>query len=511
MPPMSDTTRHSGLVVLVGAGPGVGDLITLQGLRWLRRADVVIYDRLAGRALLGVCPRDAERIDVGKTPGRPGATQEQINDLLVKHCRAGRLVVRLKGGDPLVFGRGAEEAQALREASLPYRIVPGVTAASAAAAFAGIPLTDRRLASSVTLATGREDPSKMGSSLDWKALGGVDTLVLYMGVGTLGETTSHLLEAGRDPETPVAIVERAGSPTQRTTTGTLASIVEKATDAGVRAPAIIVIGEVVSLRERIEWYEHLALFGKTVLVTRPAGQAHSLVEGLRELGAEVIEAPAIEITAMEDPGDLDAALVDLGKQDWLALTSPNGVAAVFDRLEAIGGDSRHLAPVKVAAVGSATARALADHGIRADLIPAEYTTTGLGEAVASLGEAEAAERRILLARADIATAVLPRILRAAGWKVSEVVAYRTRPASCLPEDAKQALDEGRVDWVTFTSASTVRGFLAIVGDADLTGVRFAAIGPATEEAMGEAGLTSSVVARPHTPEALIDAIASAAR
>lgn len=503
---MSGMTGHidKPLAVLVGAGPGDPQLATVAAVAWLGVADVVLYDRLASPRLLSHCRPDAELIYVGKAPGAHAMKQEQINELLVRKTAAGNLVVRLKGGDPLIFGRGGEEADALIEAGLAFRIVPGVTSAIAAGACAGVPLTDRRLASTVTFITGHEDPDKADSSVNYEALAGLDTLVFYMGVGNLPGIASRLIAAGRAGDTPIALVQNATLPTQRTVTATLATAAETAQAQQVGPPALFIVGQVATLRDRFAWKEKLPLFGQTVLVTRTRQQASKLSERLLGLGAAVIECPTIEIAPPADFAGLDAALAGLGGFDWLALTSPNGVAGVLDRMRQLGMDARSLAGVKVAAVGPATADMLAANFIRPDLMPETFTTAALGKALAS----EAGGAKVLLARADIATNELPDILRAAGAEVTEAVAYRTvRPAG-LTADAAEALTAGRVDWVTFTSSSTAENFLALIEGAeiDMASLKLASIGPVTSGALRAAGLEPTVEAERHTIDGLVDAV-----
>jgi len=482
-------------------------MLTEDGKKWLSRADTVVYDRLAGEDVLALCRADAERIYVGKSPGA-AAGQDEINRLLVEKSRQGRLVVRLKGGDPLVFARGGEEAEALAAAGVAFRIVPGVTAGIAAAALAGIPLTLRKGASTVTFVTGHEDPAKGVSAIDFAALARLETLVFYMGVANLRAIVERLMAAGRAGSTPAAIVERAGAPTQRTTVATLATLADVAAAAGAAPPAVIIVGQVAAMHERLAWFEKLPLFGRTIIVTRPRGQSAEMTEGLAELGAYVIEAPAVEILPRHDLSQLDSALRQLGEFDWLVLTSQNGVRFVFERLRAAGLDARALAGVKVAAIGPATADALGQRGIAADLVPDEFTTESLGKALCALPAR--GRKRVLLARADIAPPQLAETLKAAGSQVAEVTAYRTARPGALPRAAVEAIRDGKADWITFTSASTVENFVALARaaglDAKLPGIKLASIGPATTDALRRHGLTPTVEANPHTAQALVEAV-----
>lgn len=505
---MTDSDPSSAQVVLVGAGPGEADLVTLAGAGWLSRADCVVYDRLADPTLLELAPARAERIYVGKSPDQPHLSQERINALLVEHARAGKLVVRLKGGDPLIFGRGGEEAQALADAGVAFRIVPGVTAAAAVGAFAGIPLTERGLSSSVVLATGHEDPAKDESSLDFSALAGIETVVFYMSVGKLESVVQRLTAAGRAPQTPAAVVERAAMPGQRTITGTLASLPRQVEQAGVEPPAIVIVGPTVKLCERITWMEKLPLFGQTVLVTRPRHQADELRRLLTDAGAGVLLAPAVEIHPPQDPEPLDAAISRLGEYDWLVLTSVNGVEQVFSRLNAADMDARALGGVRVAAIGSATADALRARGVIADLIPQPFTTEALARAMIADGPVQGS--RVLLARSAQAGEEPARSLADAGATVDDVAAYRTLTAASLPETALEALRDGRCGWITFTSASTVHGLWELataagVGDA-LTDAKLAAIGPVTADAIRSHGAEPAAVATEHTAGGLVRAI-----
>jgi len=495
-----------GLAVLVGAGPHEESLMTRAALRWIKSADTVIYDRLVNRSILSHCRADAELIYAGKVPGEAALTQQQISALLVEKCRVGKLVVRLKGGDPFVFGRGGEEAEALAAAHLPYRIVPGVTAAVAAGAYAGIPLTDRRRASSVVFVTGREDPDKGESSIDYDALAKIDTVVFYMGVGNLSELVRRLTEAGRDGRTPVAVVADATSPRQRTVVATLATIVDNAQSRAVSPPAVVIIGDVAAMHDRLQWFEKLPLFGLTVLVTRPAGQAAEMCARLREYGAEAVAAPAIEIAPPESFDAVDGILRRLGEFDWLVFTSANGAAALFDRLEALGMDGRALGGVKVAAVGPATAAALRQRTIRPDLVPRTFTTDALAKALCA--EGALGSKRMLLARADIARGGLAEQLSRAGAIVEQVCVYRTLRPAALPQEATEALLAGRTDWITLTSSAAVENLLSLVDclDVNLTDTRFAAIGPVTAKTLISHGLQPAVVADPHTTDAMVSGI-----
>ncbi len=508
------------MVVLLGGGPGDPGLLTRAGADWLARAEVVVYDRLASPELLDLAPPSAERIYAGKAPGGHAMTQEQINATLVEQGRAGRRVVRLKGGDPFVFGRGGEEAAALAEAGVPYCVVPGITAAIGACAYAGIPLTDRRWASSVALVTGHEDPDRPGSRMNWSALAGIDTVVFYMGVGNLAHIAERLIEAGRPPATPTALVERGTTPAQRTVLATLASVAERAAEQRVQAPALLVVGEVARLAERLAWRAPLPLAGRTVLVTRSRQQASALAGRLRELGAAVIEAPTIAIEPPEDFSTIDAALARLGEYGLVAFTSANGVEAFLARGRTLGLDGRALAGVRLAAVGPATAEAMRKAFLEPDVVPEVFTADALAAALASLGDL--AGRRVLLARADIARPALVEALAAAGAIVDDIAFYRTVAPEALPPEALDALENNRVDWITFTSSSTVTNFLELLprrpgraqrgpaaGAPLPAAVRLASIGPITSETLREHGLEPTVEASPHDIPGLLQAILAA--
>jgi len=484
----------TGIVHLVGAGPGDPGLLTVRALELLARADVVLYDRLIPQGALDGARKDAELVYVGKAPGRPSMPQGEIDALLVAHGRAGRRVVRLKGGDPFVFGRGGEEAQALRAAGVAFEVVPGVTAGVAAPAYAGIPVTHRDRSSAVAFVTGHEDPAKDEQALDWDALARFPgTLVFYMGVRALPRIAERLTAAGRPADEPAAVIERGTHPGQRTILATLATIATRAIEARVRPPSVTVVGAVAALAEELEWLDRRPLHGRTVAVTRARAQASGLASRLRELGAEVIEAPAIRIVAL--PGDAP----DLAGYDLVCFTSPNGVALLFDRLERAGADARTLAGATVAAIGPGTARALRERGVLADVVPERFVAEGLVEALR-----DRPVQRALVARAAEARDVLPDALRARGAAVDVLALYET-VAEQLSEEELAALHGA--DYVTFTSSSTVRYLLeAAEGPESLDGARLVSIGPVTSATLREHGLAPDVEATRHDLEGLLEAL-----
>lgn len=490
-------------VTLVGAGPGDPGLITWLGIEALRAADVIVYDYLSADELLRYARSDAERIYAGKRAGHHTLTQDEINALLVERARADQAVVRLKGGDPYVFGRGGEECLALAKADVPFEVVPGVTSAVAAPAYAGIPLTQRGLSSSVAIVTGHEDPTKDESALDWEALARIDTLVILMGVGKLALNVAHLRRHGRSPETPVALVEWGTRGVQRTVTGTLADIVDRVRQAGLKPPAVTVVGDTVDLRQHLNWFESRPLYNLRVLVTRTRQQASAFARALRHLGAEPVECPLIAIVPPEDWAPLDDAIQRLGAYDGVLFTSANGVASFFQRLDAAKLDARALAGARLATIGPATAEALAEHGLRADLVPEQYVAEAMA---AALGDV--AGERLLLPRADIARPALARLLTEAGATVDEVTAYRTVQPDGLAADLRDALPQ--VDVVTFTSSSTVRHFVRALGEdearAALSARTVACIGPITAGTAREFGVSPALVAEEHTIDGLIDTL-----
>jgi uroporphyrinogen III methyltransferase/synthase len=476
----------------------------------MQEADVVVYDRLAPRALLSYARPEAEKIYVGKKPGNPTMSQEEINDLLVKKGRAGLTVVRLKGGDPYIFGRGGEEALALKEAGLHFEVVPGVTSGVAAPAYAGIPVTHRNVATSVAFVTGHEDPTKGSQDVDWEKLAnGADTLVLYMGVGRLEEISTELIASGRDPDTPVACVRWGTVPEQRTIMGTLQDIADKVAEAGLRPPAIIVVGDVVALREKgLDWYERRPLFGRRVVVTRARAQAGELSRDLEKLGAEVHEFPTIEIAPPEDFGPLDAAIHDLDSFGLIVFTSVNGVQAFLERLHHHGLDLRAVPRnAKVAAIGPATAERIERAGLRVDVVPEEYRAEALIEPLATH---PLAGERVLIPRAKVAREILPEKLREAGAEVVVPPAYQSVPRSEGKDELYLHLQSGEIDCVTFTASSTVENFVGAFGAEEaarlLAESRVACIGPITAGTAREHGLRVDAEAREYTIPGLIEAV-----
>jgi len=498
------------VIYLVGSGPGDTGLFTLKGVRCLEEADAVVYDRLAPEALLKYARPEAEKIYVGKRPGNPTMSQEEINDLLVNLGRAGKTVVRLKGGDPYIFGRGGEEALALIEAGLPFEVVPGVTSGVAAPAYAGIPVTHRNVSTSVAFVTGHEDPTKGRSDVDWTRIANAaDTLVLYMGVGRLKEISTALVAAGRSPETPVACVRWGTIPEQRTVTGTLEDIARRVAEADLKPPAITVVGDVVALREAgLGWYEQRPLFGRRVVVTRARAQAGELSVELERLGAEVYEFPTIEIQAPSDFGPLDAAIRDLDSFGWLVFTSVNGVEAFQERLRHLSLDLRAVPrQAKIAAIGPATAQKIEEVGLRVDLVPQEYRAEALVEAL----EADSlAGERILIPRARVAREVLPEKLREAGAEVVVPPAYESVPSGEGKEELARLLEAGEVDCVTFTASSTVENFVGAFGAEEaarlLAQTRVACIGPVTAGTARDLGLRVDAEAEEYTIPGLVEVV-----
>ncbi|QDU33792.1 Uroporphyrinogen-III C-methyltransferase [Poriferisphaera corsica] len=504
--------KNNGHVSLVGAGPGEPGLITVKGMQHLANADVVVFDALANPVLLDSVSDYAELIDVGKRAKNHKMTQDEINDVLVSKAREGKFVVRLKGGDPYLFGRGAEEAIYLAERGVSCEIVPGVTSGIAAPGAAGIPVTFREISSTVTFVTGHEDPTKDKTAVDYGALAGMiragGTVCFYMGVGRLELICDTLHEADLPKHTPIALVQWGTHPKQRRAKGTLGDIVQTVKQTGISSPAIIVVGDVVGLeREGLDYFMNRPLFGKKIIVTRTRQQVSVLRDQLAALGAEVLEAPTIEIEEPESWDAVDDAIKKIGAFDWLLLTSVNGVKALAERLDAVELDARHLAGVKIAAIGDATERALQqDLNIRADLVPTRYIAESLaGELIAEHG---VSGRKVLLLRADIARPALPQLLTEAGAEVTELVAYETKRTDQLPADVINALENNDVDWVTFTSSSTVQNMVELLGNKQhlLDHVKVASIGSITTETANQLNVRVDLEAKKSNIDGLVSSI-----
>jgi uroporphyrinogen III methyltransferase/synthase len=490
-------------VYLVGAGPGDPDLITWKGRTLLERADAVLYDHLAPHALLDLAPPRAERIYVGKKKSVHAFSLEEICAMMIERARRGLNVVRLKGGDPFIFGRGGEEAEALAAAGIPFEVVPGVPSPLGIAAYTGVPLTHREHTRLVTFVTGH-DPA----AIDWATVGTTETLVIFMGLTCFDQIASELIAHGRPASTPAMAVRWATRPDQHTLTGTLATLPALIHEQDLKPPATIVIGEVVRLREKLNWFENLPLFGQRIVVTRARGQAETLSGKLRAFGAEAIELPTIEIQPAVDYGPLDRAIAGLGWYDWLIFTSANGVRFFLERLDRSAVDLRALR-ARICAIGPATRAALQALHLKVDVMGKDYVAEGLLEAFAAF---DLAGKRILLPRAAVARDLVPAELSRRGAQVDVVEAYRT----ATPDDAKAAAAEifaegRRPRWITFTSSSTVQNFVAVAGAGALAGVRVASIGPVTSATARKLGIEVTVEASVFTVDGLVDAILRASR
>jgi uroporphyrinogen III methyltransferase/synthase len=503
-----------GIVYLVGAGPGDPGLITVRGAELLASAEIVIYDALANPQLLRHCP-GAHTIYVGKQADRHSKTQEEINGLLVEHGRSGKLVVRLKGGDPFVFGRGGEECEALAAAGVRFEVVPGITAAIAATAYAGIPVTHRDFNSSFTFIAGHEKEESVSpgaaSDIDWGAMAKLPCLAFYMGVKSLPRICEKLIGGGMASDMPAAIIQWGTTPRQKTVVGTIGDLAQRAAEAKIGSPALTIVGKVVGLRSTMNWFERRPLFGKTIVVTRSREQASELSQQLNELGANVIEEPTIELAPAADQGAVNAALRAMNEFDWIVFTSPTGVKHARRRLLDLGLDARAFGLAKIAAVGEETARAIGEQlNLRVDLCPTQFVAEALADELQKQGEISG--KRFLLLRADIARPVLTERLRDGGAKAIEDVAiYQTRPAAALSDSVRAALDAGEVHWITFTSSSTVKNFLAQLGPGatgKLSNVRLASIGPITSQTIVDAGL-KAIEAQKHSVDGLVKAIVAA--
>ncbi len=497
-----------GTVYLVGAGPGDPGLITVRGLELLRTSDVVMYDSLASERLLAESRPDAELINAGKRRGHHRMSQDEINAELVRLSREGKSICRLKGGDPFVFGRGGEEALALQDAGLPWEVVPGITSPIAAPSYAGIPITQRGMSSSFTVVTGSEDPGKPDSLLNWLALAQVGgTIAFVMGWKSMPQIVKSLIANGLAAETPAALVQWGTTPEQRTATGPLERIVDIGVDAGIGAPVILVVGEVASLREKLAWFDTRPLFGRSVLITRARSQASRLAEKLETHGASTVQVPAIDVVPVEDTSELDSAVRSLSEYDWVTFTSANGVRGLWDRVTAAGLDARAFGGVKLAAVGPATARALEDVGLTADLIPENFDAGSLLNRFKALDKPP---RKMLFPRSEIGRESLVDGLTAMGVKVDAVTAYRTVMSDASAEDARSAYADG-VDITTFTSSSSVENLVKLLeGDvSEINGSLVACIGPITAETAQEHGINVDVMADEQTIDGLVESILNA--
>ena len=495
-------------VYLVGAGPGDPGLITVKGRDCIEKADVIIYDYLASPALLKHADPSAELIYVGKKGGDHTLSQDEINSLLVDKARSGGIITRLKGGDPFIFGRGGEEAEELIKAGISFEVVPGVTSAIAAAAYAGIPLTHRQLTSTLAFVTGHEDPTKNETSINWSSLAsGIGTLVFFMGVKNLPNITERLIAHGKSADTPVALIRWGTTSRQKTVTGTLATIADRARAAGLKAPAIIVVGDVVDLRQSLKWFEDRTLLGKRIVVTRARHQASDLVRLLTDLGAECLEYPTIEIRPPNDLRPLNDALAHLSAYDWIVFTSVNGVGFFFEQLFATGKDVRALGHLKTAAIGPATAARLLELGLSSDIVPETYRAEAV---VAAFKKEKLNDKKILLPRAKEARPILPQELKKMGAAVDEIVAYETVKAADKSVDLIQMLKDKRVDMITFTSSSTVKNFKALLPPKEFAAliedVTIASIGPITTDTARELGFDVHISAESFTIPGLVEAI-----
>ncbi len=489
-----------GKVFLVGAGPGDPGLITRKGFELISKADVLVYDQLGTASFIGHCRPDCEMIDVGKFAGRHTMPQEKINEILVQKAHEKEIIVRLKGGDPFVFGRGGEELLVLHEAGIEFEVVPGITSAISAPAYAGIPVTHRDCTSSFAVITGHE-ADKEASAIDWQALAKIGTLVFLMGVKKLPEIAENLIRAGRSKDTPVAMIQHGTLPIQRTITATLSNIVEAAEAAQIKAPAVTVVGEVVAMREQLQWFENKPLFGKTIVVTRSRHQASSLLSQLKELGANAIEFPTIRIVQHSDSQEIKSFFERIENFSYLVFTSVNGVEGFIEAILKCGSDLRALAGKKIICIGPATAEALLKCGIRADHIPETF----VAEAIIPWFEGRE-KGPVAFLRAEKAREVLPEALKKMGFPVEIISVYHTEYESTDASEVIELVQNGKVDLVTFTSSSTVDGFARMTGQINPDSVPAAVIGPVTEETARSYGYPIKCTAEEFTIPGLIAAM-----
>jgi uroporphyrinogen III methyltransferase/synthase len=504
--------KSKGIVYLVGAGPGDAGLLTVRGADLLARAGVVVYDALVNKELLRLAPPEAELIDAGKRSSDHAIPQDKLNSLLVDKARAGRCVVRLKGGDPYVFGRGGEEAEQLAAEGIAFEVVPGVTSSIAGLNYAGIPLTHRDYCSSFTVVTGHEDPDKEGPEVDWAQVAKIPgTKVILMGVSRVKSISAALMGHGMSGDTPVAMIRWATTGRQETVVGTLATIAEVAEKAGFKPPGLTVIGEVVRLRGKLNWFEKRPLFGRRIVVTRTRAQASELTRLLLERGADVLEIPTIRILPPTKKQEIADALLELNAYDWLVFTSPNGVAAFFDLFFKAFDDLRDIGGARIAAVGPATAEKLRALHLKVDATPKKFVASKLAEAMAEQGSLE--NLNVLLLRAEVANRDLPEQLLDLGAIVDDIACYKTVPETEDRSGAVARLLESGADWITFTSSSTVENFNARIELKPLLArypkMRLASIGPETSKAIVALGLKPDLEAKDHTIDGLVKAIETA--
>ena len=506
--------KSKGIVYLVGAGPGDAGLLTVRGAELIARADVLVYDALVNPDLLRLAPKTAEIIYGGKRAKDHAIPQEEMNQLLVKKAKEGKVVVRLKGGDPYIFGRGGEEAEELHEAGIDFEVVPGISSTFAAPNYAGIPVTHRDFCSAYTVITGHEDPTKDESAIDWAALAKTPgTKIVLMGVERIRQIAAKFIENGLPAKTPVAMVRWGTTGRQKTIEGTLATIADVVEKTGFTAPAVTIIGGVVSLRKKLNWFEKRPLFGQRIVVTRTRDQASQLSNQLSERGAHVLEIPTIKITDPEERIALVEAMAGISAYDWLVFTSPNGVTSFFDYFFKAHDDIRAIGICRIAAVGPATAAKLKEQHLRVDAMPEEYVATKVAEAISKKDNVE--NLRVLILRAEVASPELPKQLEELGAIVDDVACYRTVPETEDLNGAAAKLVEEGADWVTFTSSSTVENFHARFNLPELKkkfpGLKLLSIGPETSKAITALGLQPDVEAKPHNIDGMVSALEKAAK
>lgn len=504
--------KSKGIVYLVGAGPGDAGLLTVRGAELIARADVLVYDALVNPDLLRLAPKTAEVIYGGKRAKDHAIPQGELNQLLVTKAKEGKVVVRLKGGDPYIFGRGGEEAEEIHDAGIDFEVVPGISSTFAAPNYAGIPVTHRDFCSSYTVITGHEDPTKEESAIDWAALAKTPgTKIVLMGVERIRQIADKFVENGLPAKTPVAMVRWGTTGRQKTIEGTLATIADVVEKTGFTAPAVTIIGGVVSLRKKLNWFEKRPLFGQRIVVTRTREQASQLSNQLTERGAQVLEIPTIKITVPEERIALVEAMAGIGSYDWLVFTSPNGVTSFFDYFFKANDDIRVLGICRIAAVGPATAAKLKELHLRVDAMPEDYVAKKVAEAISKKDDVE--NRRILILRAEVASPELPKQLEDLGGIVDDVACYRTVPETDDLNGAAAKLTEEGADWVTFTSSSTVENFHARFNLPELKkkfpGLKLLSIGPETSKAIIALGLKPDVEAKPHNIDGMVKALEKA--